>query len=217
MKNYRVILVALLIGITIFSAFKYVSSLKERYDLISAVKQMKDEVASLEGEKQLLSQELGQEKDFKEQLNTENVVLKQSLQASEDKLLKLSSDFVLVQNELEQLSSQLAALKEDNFLLKEEKDNLNVQISQVTQERDNFQTRLSSIAELKKAIRDLKRQMRKVNVEIEEKIRYNRVTEGNRGFIIKDGKATYPARIKIEVIPAPPAKKSSSLVEEPAS
>jgi len=216
MKNYRVVLVALLIGITIFSAFKYVSSLKERYDLINAVKQMKEEVATLQGEKQLLSQELGQEKDLKEQLSTENVALKQSLQASEDKLIKLSSDFVLVQKELEGLSSQLAALKEENFLLKEEKDSLNVQIAQVTQERDNFQTRLSSIAELKKAIRDLKRQMRKVNVEIKGKIGRYRVIGGNCGFLIKDGKTTYPARIKIEVIPAPSAKKSSSLAEQPA-
>lgn len=210
MKNYRVILIALLIGITIFSAFKYASSLKERYDLISAVNRMKEEVAALESEKQLLSQELERERDLKQQLIEENMAFQESLKASEEKLAKLSSDFISLQKELGQLGSRLVTLKE-------ERDSLNTQLVQITQERDNLQARLGSITELKKAIRELKKQMRKVKVEIKEKVKHDKVIEGNRGFLIKDGKSTYPTKIKIEVIPAAPLAEGALSSEGPTS
>jgi len=197
MKNYRVILIVFLIGITIFSAFKYASSLKEKYDLINTVNKMKEDVAALESEKQLLSQELEEERDVKQQVVEENMGLQDSLKASAEKLTKLSSDFVSLQNELEHISSQLVDLKE-------ERERLSTQVAQVTEERDTFQVRLGSITELKKAIRELKRQMRKVNVGIKEKVNHGTVIEGNRGFIVRDGKTTFPAKINIEVIPAAP-------------
>ncbi len=195
MKNYRVILVAFLIGITAFSAFRYVASLKEKLDLMSALNQTKEQIAVLESEKQNLLQELEKEKQLQQQLNEENTGLKESLKVNEEKIDKINADFAQAQTTLEQLNSQLAALRQ-------EKDNLNAQVTQVTQEKDNLQARLSSIVELKKAIRELKRQVRQVSVEIGEKVKLEKIIEGNRGFLIKDGKsAYYPARVKIEVVP----------------
>lgn len=56
--------------------------------------------------------------------------------------------------------------------------------------------KLSSVDELKKAIRELKRRAK---------------IEGNRGFLIKDGQLTTPAKVKIEVIPAPRKNNERSI------
>jgi len=47
-KNYKIILTLLLVGITIFSVFKYVAALKEKYDLLKNLNQAKGQVAELE-------------------------------------------------------------------------------------------------------------------------------------------------------------------------
>lgn len=198
--SYRVILIALLAGITIFSAYKYVSSLKERYDLISAVEQMKAEVVVLDSERQLLVQELEKERDIKQRLVEENMEFQESLKANEEKMAKISSGFAFLQKELEQLNSQLISLRD-------ERDGLNTQVTQIAQERDDLRARLDSVAKLKKAIRELKRQMRGVKTATKKKIRHDDETVyGNRGFLIKDGNSTYPVKIKIEVISAPLVK-----------
>jgi len=201
MKNYGVILIALLTGITIFSVFKYVSSLREKNDLTLALSQIKNQATALENERQNLLQELEKEKQLQQQLHEENTGLKESLMEGEEKLAKINADFAHTQEVLEQLNSQLANLKEENTLLKEEKDKMNIQLAEVTQEKDDLKARFSSVAGLKKAIRELKIRMRKVGVEIKRKVKYEKIIEGNRGFLIKDGKTTFPTKVKIEVVP----------------
>ncbi len=72
------------------------------------------------------------------------------------------------------LESQFYALKAQNQAL--------------LQENTSMRAKLNSIDELKKLIRQLKQRMR---------------IEGNRGFLINDGKPTVvPSRVKIEVTPA---------------
>ena len=198
--SFRLILVTLLLGITIFSAFKYASSLKERYDLINAVKRMDKQVAALEGEKQALAQELEKERGIKQKLVEENMLFEENIKTDGEKVSKLNSKLVSLQQELEQLNARLASLKE-------ERDNLSVRLTQAVQERDSLQIRLSSIPELKKAIADLKRRMHKANAEIKNRIKHKDSNiYGNRGFLIKDGKSTYPTKIKIEIISVPKIK-----------
>lgn len=177
MKIYKVILVALLVGVTIFSVFKYVSSLKEKRAILEILNQTKDQLQALE---------------------QENLGLKDSLKVTAEKLAKKEEDFNQARQDIQELTSEIAILKSENTSLKEEEVKLKAQLTSVSQEKDNLQARLSSIAELKKAIRELKRQMRVVRKKIEDKIIY-----GNRGYLIKDGKPTYPAQVKIEVISVP--------------
>ena len=136
------------------------------------------------------------------QLNEENTGLKENLKADEEKLTKLDADFKDAQKTIEQLSSELTALKSETSALKEEKNKLNTQLAEVALEKDNLKARLSSIAELKKAIKELKIQMRKVKVEIRKKTKTVDSADGNRGYVIKDGKPTCSAKIKIDVQPA---------------
>lgn len=203
MKNAKVFLIAFLIGVSAFSIFKYIWTLKEKYDLLNKFNIIKVQVSELETKKQDLLKTLEKEKELQQQLSKENVGLKQSLKASEERLAQLNADFIQTKESSEQLNSEIAALKAENTTLKEETVNLNNQLVSVTQEKDNLRAKLSSLAELKKATREFKRQIRRVSVEIKKKTETEKVVPGNRGFVIKAGKLTYPAKVKIEVMPSP--------------
>jgi len=193
MKNYRFIFMALLAGITIFSVAKYSLSLKEKYDLLNSLDQIKQQVEALELAKQNLLQNLEQEKQTQEALTQENLGLKESLKASEEKIVQFGANFA---DTAEQLNTQISVLKAENTALREEKGNLEL-------DKKNLQTKLGSLAELKKAIRELKIQMRKVGRDVRKKIEGIKIIEGNRGFLLKEGKSTHPAKIRIEVKPLP--------------
>lgn len=201
MKNLKVISIALLAGIAIFSIYKYVVTLKEKEDLLNTVSQMKEQVAALEIAKQNLSQELEKEKQLSQELT-------QGLKVSEERLAKVNASLVTTVKALEDLNSQHSILKTENTALKEQNDNLKLQVTQVTQEKDELKARMSSVKELKKAIRELKRQMRKVKTQIIAKEKTTTTAtetavEGNRGFLIKDGKPTSSPKVIIEVKPLP--------------
>ena len=199
-KNYKIILIFLLVGITIFSVFKYLVTLKEKYDLVENLNQVKGQVASLE-------QAIEKEKEMQNTLAQENLTLKDELKANTDKLTQLDADLQNAQKTIEQLTSQIALSKAENTALREEKDKLTQDLTQISQERDTLKARLSSIPELKSTIKEVKIQMHKTKVLMREVTRKIRVIEGNRGFLMKNGKTTYPiTKIRIEVMPAPPSK-----------
>jgi len=71
-------------------------------------------------------------------------------------------------------------------------------------ENESMKAKLGSVSEMKKAIREFRKQMGKVGKEIKHQVNVNQVAQGNRGFVIKDGQPTLtPKVIKIEVTPAP--------------
>jgi chromosome segregation ATPase len=202
MKNYKFIFVAFLIGVTIISVFKYISFLKEKTILLNELEQIKSQVTALETEKQNIAQALDKtEQGLKQKehlvlkLKEENAGIKGKFIETRHKIARVEAEFKQAQKNIAELNSAMTALRE-------QKDNLSAQIAEISQERDNLALRLSSLVEPKKAIRELKKQARKVNTEIKHKARLKEITDGNRGFLIKDGKSTYAAKIKIEVMPA---------------
>ena len=190
MKYYKVILIALLFGIIIFGFYKYTQSLKEQ-------------IIALENEGQALMQTLEKERELEQKLTQKNSELQDKLKVGEEKLTKLNDDFAQVQDVIEQLNSQVSGLIAENATLKEKEDKLIKELTRVYQEKKGLQARLSSIGELKKAIKELKKQVYKVGTEVKEKIKAKNtaIIEGNLGFLIKNGKSTYPAKVKIEVKP----------------
>jgi hypothetical protein len=110
------------------------------------------------------------------------------------------------------LTSQIALSKVENTSLREEKEKISQDLAQVSQERDTFKARLSSIPELKKAIREVKVQIHLAKAMIREITKNRKAVveadvDGNRGFLVKNGKTTFPvANIKIEVKPAIPSQ-----------
>jgi chromosome segregation ATPase len=199
-KYFRIILVALLVGITIFSVFKYLYTLREKYELLSAINQIKAQLGALEIEKQGLVQDLDKERQLSQQVTQENSGLKDSLKEKEDKIAQLATDVAYAQKMVEDLNSQVSILKAENMAVRDQNSGLTVKLNELSRQKDALAIRLSSVAELKKAIRELKKQVRKVRSEIKYKeTAYERVFEGNRGFLLKNGKPTYPTKVKIEV------------------
>jgi len=200
-KGNKFILIAFLAGITIFSVYKYARSIKEKHDLLTQLNQVKEQVTALENEKQNLLQTLEKEKETGRELNEENSKLKKNLKAGARKINKTTATLSEIKSELERINTEIAALKETNKALEEAKN-------AAEKESDNLRARLSSATELKKAMGELKKQAFKVGVQVIEKNqqRIDQETMGNQGFVIKDGKPTYPPSIKIEVSPAPKEK-----------
>jgi len=197
------ILIVLLAGTTIFSVFKYALSFKEKYVLLNTLNQLKEEVAALEDDKQALKEKLGEEKELNTKLDREILEIKEYLKASKKRLAKLFADYGQTQKTIEDLNSKFSILKAENTALRDEKERLNSQLTQISEENKSLKLKLDSIAELKKRIKELKRQVHRITVIT----KVGKIIEGNQGFLIKDGKSTYPARAKIEVIPAPGDKR----------
>jgi chromosome segregation ATPase len=203
MKDYKVVLIALLAGITIFSGFKYFSALREKYDLMANLNQVNSQVTALENEKQSLMQNLDKEKELQKVLSQENLQFKDDLQLNKDKLTQIEGEFQAAQKTVEELNSQVSAVKAENTALRDQIEGLKVEVTQVSQDREALKARLSSITELKKAIKELRQQIRKAKKAVTIRTKEGEIILGNLGFIIKDGKPTYPSKVRIEVEPLP--------------
>ncbi len=182
-KNIALIL---LLSITAFSMVRYVSELKARYRLQDNLVQAQGEVAVLTQEKQNLLQELEKEKELNGQLALKNTNLKSYLRAGRNRIARLFRDNSTAKNNLDEVNAKLSILKAENQALIDSR-------KRIYAENEQFKTKLNSVAELRKAIRELKARKRKDTL-LE--------TKGNRGYLLKDGQLTTPAKIKIEVVPA---------------
>lgn len=201
-------LIIFLLSITAFSLFKYLSLLNENYSLENNLQQTRERIAFLETEKQNLLKDLQKEKELQLSFYSKVTVLKENLRASNLRLTKLFLENDYAEGVIGQLNSEVSGLQEKNRLLSEEN-------SRIFQENQGLLSRLNSVDDLKKTIRDLKKLKRqgkkriKVKVtdlnrkmEIRQEASFKEAMRGNKGYLIKDGKSTYPAKIRIEVIPA---------------
>lgn len=228
-KSYlRMGLFILLAGITISSAILYFASLKERYDLSVTVNRLKLQLNNLEEERQNLANELEAKRTSEARLLKENAELGENIQSVREQVAVLSSAFKTARQRVKSLTSRILIIKEENQALSQEKEVLSSQLTEAAEERDALKSKFESVVELKKAIRDLKRRIGLARREIRKKIppekaqvpeqaqkkkqpgeekqrpqpQEDLALEGNRGFIIKDGKLTFSEyTVKIEVKP----------------
>lgn len=175
----------LLLGITIFSMVKYVSELNARYQLQNSLVQARNEIILIAQEKQNLLQELKKEKVLQEELALRNVALKDNLRASNQRITRFFQENTKIKEDLGNSGARLAILKAENRALIDGHKRLYV-------ENEGYKLKLSTIEQLKKAIKDLKNRKRR-NREA--------VAKGNQGFLIKNGRSTAVDKIKIEVVP----------------
>jgi len=194
---WKNIAIVFLLAVTIFSIFKFVSTLKEKYALQEALGQAKAQVADLEKQKQKLLQDIEKEKALTEKLSADKAAIKDNLKASLRRMGKLRKDFSNAQGALKEMESRIGLLKAENSALQTEKE-------KIVQENDTFKARTHSAAELKGALQELRKQAYEVSGKIREKSDIEKGLEGNRGYVLKEGKLTYAPKVKIEVTPAPP-------------
>lgn len=198
-RHYKVTLAILLLAaIAIFSFYKYARSLNERYRLRQSLSQSQARLDVASQENQKLLQALEKEKISAGELEEENSKMLRNLKASTKRLDKLFKDYTQAQGALEKANAQVAGL--------------NKELKQVTQERDDLQAKFTSVSGLKKAISELKWQARKVTFQMKDAAESPQTGDsaGNQGFIVRDGKSTSPAKVKIEVSPASAEAKPAS-------
>lgn len=192
-------LILLLAGIAIFSIFKYVSSARERHNLTHALNQAGIQIAFLEKDKENLTQALNKKNTSEGQAAAEVLALKGYLRAGKKRLTKLFAQRAQAQRQTEDLSSKFNLLKAENSALIKQRSKLHSQVAQVSRENDSLKTKLSSVSELKRIIGALMKNKNKIYARKNPQQAADKIVEGNRGFLIKDGKLTHPAKVKIEV------------------
>lgn len=190
-KHYKVTLLALLFaGITIFSVYQYARSINEKHKLSLSLKQTQARLGQTLQEKQKLLHALEKEKLTTRKLEEENAKMLRNLKASTKRLNKLFTDYTRLEDSVEKANAQLAGKEKE--------------LKQVTQERDDLQSKLTSISGLKKVLKQLRWQARKVGFQMQDVAdsQSSDGSPGNRGFVVRDGRTTFPAKVKIEVAPA---------------
>jgi len=196
------VLIVFLICISLFSLSMVWPLLQEKHGLLRNLNQLRGQIAALEKDKQILSQALEREKELQSQLDTKASGLKGYLKASKKRMNKLFAERAQIEKKTEDLSAKFILLKAENLVLIEKRNKLSNQVMQAAQENDSLKAKLSSISELKRVISALKKSKARVYARINPQGQTNKIIEGNRGYLIKNGKSTHPLRLNIEVTPA---------------
>jgi hypothetical protein len=181
------LVIILLLGLTVFSMVRYGSELRERLSLEDTLAKAQGELSVLNQEKQNLLQELGNEKERNESLTAKNANLKAYVKASKTRMDRLFKD----KAELETVSAKFTVLKAENRALIESR-------KRVYLENEQFKLTLSSVPELKRAIRALR--SKKPDTQIPQ--------DANQGFLIRHGRSTL-GKVKIEVVPNVPEAQTT--------
>lgn len=198
MKNYQGILGAFLVGVAIFGLFSYAVTLKEKHRLNSELNQAKDQLVTLENQKQNLLQELEKEKTNRESLLKINTRLKEHLQASLERFNRLSQEYTQANKRLNESERRISSLSKEKAVLKEN-------LAKANQEKPLSQPSVSLPEKPKEETKKPERRrwwnffgLAKSSDRAEEK----GAPGGNGGFLVKDGRHTADEQVKIEVTPA---------------
>lgn len=202
MRWSRYAVIAFLCGATAFSLYEYVSLLSEKSGLQAHIEEAEQELAKLA----TITQE-------RNQFAQDNTLLREQINEKQASLAQFREKLGLSEKALEDMTERLAIARSESLLLAAEADSARLQARTAAEERDQLQARLSSIKELKNAIRELKYKARLDRRQVRLQLLKERPVEngraesvllvGNGGFLIKNGKPTYPSRINIQVIPTP--------------
>ncbi len=194
-------MVFLLLSLVVFGIVKYIILQKEKHDLIESVKQMKMQLAQFENDKQDIKRSYEEEKALRLMAEKKNVQFEDSLKSTQEQLDKITIDYQSLREDVEKLSAEVSAVKAEKVFLAEKNNELQVKLNDSKKESESLAARFTSIPELKKAIRELKNQMRNVDHEVKNKIKAERQILGNQGFVIKKGQSVVSSKVKIEVQP----------------
>jgi len=200
MIKLRKALIAFLVGAGLVSIVHYSFLLQEKTRLSRALEEMNARVSNLEIEKAQLVQSLNSGRDALKKLDEDNARLTQTIKAQGESISALTAEVEKTNGKLEELNSRYALIRCENSALKS-------QLLFVVKEEEKMRFSMTSLPELKKAIRGLKK--KKIHARISPVIRKQRINkadkgqmlEGNRGFLVRDGKPTFAKTIKIEVVP----------------
>ena len=132
-----------------------------------------------------------------QQLEADSARLDQELDQVRQTLESQASDMTALEAQLQHLQARLTQTEQELGTLRLANASLSEEKAVVTQENQAFKTKLSSIKELKTALRDLKRQMWQqrwqvwlASIERKRAENQQRLAGGNGGYVVRDGLPT---------------------------
>ncbi len=185
----RVVLVFLVAGVVV-SWCLTLKIERDKRKLADAVKQAKANVADLEDERMRLSQQLDE--------------AELAMQGQSAKMTEFETQLAKLQTRLVETEQEVGRLHVEQTMILSSNSSLLQQLSISKDEQQRLEAKLSSIKELKSAIRTVRRRMRderwqaylaKIESHREEDKR--RLAQGNRGFVVRNGASTLVAEPKV--------------------
>jgi len=204
MKQYFVMgAIVILIGITGYSIFQYARAMQQKMYLSSVLKDADVRLRALSDDKAQLSAELGKEHARAQEALEEEEFMSHMMRAGAGTIDQLHRQAAGSRERLAGLNETITLLKEETEQLREEGIATQEKLASATEGNELMQVKLGSVKELRKAIRDLRQEARKIAIELRRKARSAyALVGGNHGYLVKDGRPTAPARVSIEVRPA---------------
>ncbi len=138
------------------------------------------------------------------QLSEEKQKLSADLEQVRLNLARSDEDLAMAKEKLAALETYNLNLAKDVAMLNQAKAALESQVAEITRERQRLEERLHSLAELRKAIREVKTEEHQKKVEQLEAEDQKALEEGNRGYLVFQQQSTLGSRVKIQVLPATP-------------
>ncbi len=130
--------------------------------------------------------------------------MSRKLSVSESERERLAKDISRLNSQLIKAKKTIRKLQINLALIKEEKLKIGQEVDILRREKDYLKKYLEvksySVKELKRAIREIKKEMNLVRKKMQERIDMVATMKGNRGYLVKDGKSTFKRRT-IRVIP----------------
>jgi chromosome segregation ATPase len=140
------------------------------------------------------------------QLNEELSQARQTLDSQATNLEQLQGELGRVHARLGQAEQEISRLQSEQAALRQGNVNLIDQLTTVVQEKQVLEAKLSSLQELRLAMRSVKQRLREerwqawlAHVESERAEDQRQLAQGNHGFVVRNGVSTLGARSSLQV------------------
>jgi chromosome segregation ATPase len=200
----------IMVGIAGFSLYRYIALMQEQAGLEADLSQAQADIKLIELVRDNLNLDLEKAFEAEKDLILENTGLKDQIKTDRDKFTAAIQE---AQANMDSLAEQISISREESAALVSQIDGLKSQLTAADREKDRMAATLNSMDELKKAIKDLRRRTRQakrfapMTIVADSEKQVQEITLGNRGFIVRNGKLTYPSRVKIDVQASPEIKQ----------
>lgn len=208
------IIIVFLLGICLFGIYKSVELATRNAVLSHNLNTLKTKLGATEQSLKATRQSLGES-------YLKNAELEGRLMVLDKKAAEQAAAIKGHLRRIEDLTVKLTHTARANASLSGQNKEINARLFREKLEADEMRHKLSSVVELKKAIKELRvslKQAKKKNKPVVKRPAKKKILEmpqekavvpdtedGNSGFLIKDGHSTYQDFVDIRVIPAEPA------------
>ena len=169
----------------------------------TAAERERRRVAKTYEEAQQLIEQLTADRDH---LNTELVDARRTVEGQASGLQSLEVELASVQDRLRETVAQVASLQREHGQLREQNSSLTAQLEAAVAERQQLEAKLSSLKELRLAMREVKRKVWagrwaswRTQAKRQQEVDQAQLASGNRGYVVKQGKSTIGASPRLLV------------------